>query len=79
MMKELIVRRTGPDSAPRFTLNAAAETTQIAVRDSGTGTVEVIFTGTFYSDEAYKEQGGAERERQYLGHYRETGKPVPTS
>lgn len=68
-MKEVITRRTGPDTAPRFSLNAAGESTQIAIRDTETGNVEVIFTGESFSEEEYELQGGADKERRYFTHY----------
>jgi hypothetical protein len=67
-MKQVITRRTGPDATPRFALNGAGDTTQVAVLDTETGAVEVVFTGLSFSEDEYKKQG-AEQEQRHLAHY----------
>lgn len=68
-MKQIITRQIGPNSQPRFDLNGAGDTLQIAVHDTDAGTTEVIFTGDKFSEEKYQEQG-AEDERKHLSHYK---------
>lgn len=70
-MKQVIVRQTGPNTQPRFDINGAGNTLQIAVHDMDTGAMEVVFTGDKFCEEEYQKQGGAEDEKKYFSHYQE--------
>ena len=51
--REIITRRTGPSTAPRFNVDAGAEHTQIIFIDMETGEKTVIFTRSKFSPEEY--------------------------
>jgi hypothetical protein len=72
-MVEIITRRSGPDRASRFSLCAAGDTTQIAVRDSATGVIRVIHTGKDFSSKLYKAQGGTAAEDAHLKDFQPQG------
>ena len=75
-MKQIIIRQTGPNSQPRFSINAAGDTLQIAVHDMDAGTIEVIFTGDKFSEKKYQERG-IENEKNHFSHYKKQPVQIP--
>jgi hypothetical protein len=69
-MKQIIIRQTGPNTQPRFSLNGAGDSLQVAVHDMETGAIETIFTGNQFSEEEYAKQGGAKDEKRHFSHYK---------
>jgi hypothetical protein len=67
-MIEIIVKQTGPNTQARLSVNGAGDHSQIALLDSKTNELRVIFTGEKFSQKEYEKQGGREEERVLFCH-----------
>ena len=69
MPKQIIVRYTGPFAQSPFQLNAGGDSVQIAIRELGEESDEVIFTSNNFSPQEYEKSGGAQQEKEHFNHF----------
>lgn len=70
MPKEIIIRCSGPNTQPRFNVNAAGDELQIEVVNLGESSGMVIFTGENFSREDFEAGGGKKSEDDFFAIYK---------